>query len=417
MEIRRDSYVNELAKRRDNGLAKVVTGIRRCGKSYLMLNLFKKSLLDAGMPEDHIISVDLEDFGNYALRDPQTLYSHVKGLVSDKSPYVILIDEIQHVKGFEDVVNGIMRIPNVDVYVTGSNSRFLSTDIITEFRGRTDEVRVHPLSFSEFLSAFDGTPEQAWREYYTYGGMPLVLSQPDDASKIQYLKTLFEMVYLKDICDRNGLRHRRELDSLVDVLASATGSLTSIRKLENTFKSETQSKITDKTIKSYIDHLEDAFLIEEAIQYDVKGRKYISAPRKYYFEDIGLRNARLGLRQQDQNHIMENVIFNELRARGYLVDVGAVRTTEADGNGSRHEVRLEVDFVARRGDNVCYIQSAFAMPDLEKEEQEYRPLKKIGDSFRKYVIVGYDIKAKRDNDGIVTMGLLDFLTDRDSLNR
>lgn len=420
MRIERPLYLKRLIQRQNNGMAKVITGIRRCGKSYLLFNLFQEHLLKSGVPADHIIGVDLDGIENAGLRDARALYDHIKALLpgdGTDQPIYVFIDEIQYVEAFADVVNGLMRLPGVDVYITGSNSRFLSTDVLTEFRGRGDEVRVRPLSFSEYLPAHGGAEQEAWEDYYTFGGMPLVLAQADDVAKMDYLGNLFSTVYLRDICDRYSLRHVGELDSLVDVLASATGSLTNPHRLENTFRSVQGSSVTDKTLAAYIDHLEDAFLIEGARQYDVRGRRHIGSPRKYYFTDVGLRNARLGFREQDENHIMENVIFNELRVRGYSVDVGVVDVLEPDGRGGRVRKRLEIDFVARRGNDQCYIQSAFELPTAEKENQERRSLVRVGDSFRKYVIVGSSIKCKRDADGIVTMGLLDFLLDDKSLER
>ena len=416
MDIPRPIYLEKLAQRRDNGMAKVITGIRRCGKSYLLFNIFRRHLLAQGVPEERIVGVDLDGIENEALREPRRLYTHIRERLAGNSGYV-LIDEIQYVDRFADVVNGLMRLPGVDVYITGSNSRFLSTDILTEFRGRGDEVRVRPLCFAEYLPAHGGGPQEAWKDYYTFGGLPLALSRPDDTARMEYLTGLFETVYLRDICDRNRLRHLDALNTLTDILASAAGSLTSPRRIENTFKSRGRKGVSDKTITAWIDFLADAFLLEGARQYDVRGRRHIDSPRKYYFTDTGLRNARLGFREQDENHLMETVIYNELRARGYAVDVGVVETTETNGEGRRGRQRLEVDFVARRGNDQCYIQSAFALPTEAKVEQEYRPLRKIRDAFRKFVIVRDDIKAKRDADGIVTLGLLEFLLDRDSLDK
>ena len=415
MEIKRNLYLDRLIKRKNNGMAKVVTGIRRCGKSFLLSVLYKRYLLEQGVPSDHIIEVDLDNIENRELRDAMMLYSYVKKQVTDANPYYVLLDEIQHVDDFADVVNGLMRMNNVDVYVTGSNSRFLSTDILTEFRGRGDEVRVYPLCFAEYTSVYSGSTDVAWKDYYTFGGMPLILSRKDDEMKAQYLNTLFDTVYLNDICDRNDIRHLVELETLVSILASSVGSLTNPFKLEKTFKSTQNKHITDKTIKTYIDYLEEAFLLESVQRYDVKGRKYVDTPIKYYFVDVGLRNARLGFRQQEENHIMENIIFNELKVRGYSVDVGVVDITETNKEGRRQKKQLEVDFIARRGNDQCYIQSVLSMADTEKTEREKRSLLKIPDSFRKYIIVGENIKTKRDGNGIVTMGLFDFLLNQDSL--
>ncbi|NTU89996.1 MAG: ATP-binding protein [Actinobacteria bacterium] len=416
MNINRDIYLNRLIKRKNNGMAKVITGIRRCGKSYLLFTLFKEDLINTGVPDDHIIGVDLDGIENKELRDATKLYAYVKERIVDNHPYYVFLDEIQFVEEFPDVINGLLRLRNVDVYVTGSNSKLLSTDILTEFRGRGDEVRVYPLCFSEYASAYQGSIDAAWKDYYTFGGMPLVLFRDDDEMKASYLYSLFDTVYLRDICERNNIRHVEELDVLVNILASSTGSLTNPSKIQKTFKSTQTSSISDKTIKTYIDYLEDAFLVESAQRYDVKGRKYIDTPLKYYFVDVGLRNARLRFRQQEENHIMENIIFNELLVRGYSVDVGVVTTTLIDGEGKRRQKQLEVDFVAKRGNDQCYIQSAFSMYPAEKAAQEKHSLEKIADSFRKYVIVKDDIKAKRDDSGIVTMGLFDFLLNADSLN-
>lgn len=416
MEIARPSYLASLAARRGNGQIKVVTGLRRCGKSYLLLRLFPRLLAEEGVSPDHVVAVDLEDYANRRLRDPEALYEHVRGRVSDDGATTyVLIDEVQRVEGFEDVVMGIAHLPGTDVYVTGSNSKGLSSDVITEFRGRGDQVRVRPLSFAEYLPAHGGTERRAWQDYYTFGGMPLVLSQASDADRVTYLRGLFDTVYLRDVCERHDVRHEDALDALVSVLASADGSLTSLVALQNTFRSERRAAVTDKTIKTYIDYLKDAFLLEEAEQYDVKGRRYISSPKKYYFEDVGLRNARLGMRQQDEGHIMENVIYNELRRRGWSVDVGVVPVTETGADGNRHQRRLEIDFAARRGSDQVYVQSAHALPTPEKVDQEYRSLRKVRDSFRKFVVVGDDVRARRGDDGIVTIGIIDFLLDERSL--
>ncbi len=417
MRIAREAYLNRLIKRRDNGLAKVITGIRRCGKSYLLFNLYRDYLIESGVAPNHIIGVDLDGIENRRLRDALALYEYVKGLIVDEGPYYVFLDEIQYVDGFVDVVNGLMRFGNVDVYVTGSNSKLLSTDVLTEFRGRGDEVRVRPLSFSEYEPAHGGSVSDAWKDYYTFGGLPLVLSQADDEMKAGYLKAQLDSVYLRDVCDRNGVRHEDDLGRILDVLASAAGSLTNPSRIANTFSSAGKHGVTNKTVTTYIDYLEDAFLVEEAQRFDIKGRKYIDTPLKYYFTDVGLRNARLGFRQQEENHIMENVLFNELLSRGYSVDVGVVNSTELGSDGKRHRKQLEIDFVARKGDDQCYIQSAFALGDEAKVDQEMRPLIKVDDSFRKFVVVKDDIKIKRDNRGIVTMGLFDFLLDEGSLLR
>ena len=415
MEIKRDRYLEQLKLRQRNGMIKIVTGVRRCGKSYLLFKLFLEHLLESGVPRDHIIDIALDDIANDALRDPHVLYGHVRGRIVDGQPYTILLDEIQFVDRFADVLNGFSHIDNADIYVTGSNSRFLSSDILTEFRGRGDEVRVWPLSFAEYLSACQDGPEDAFLDYMTYGGLPRILSMKTDAQKIHYLENLFRETYLKDIIDHNRIRNTAELESLVNVLASAVGSLTNPTKLADTFKSRLKSDISDKTIKRYMDYLQDAFLIDCALRYDIKGRKYIGTPKKIYFVDTGLRNARLGFRQVEETHLMENIIYNELRARGYAVDVGIVEIRQPDSEGSSKRVQLEVDFIATLGAKRCYIQSAFAIPDAAKKQQEERGLLKIGDSFKKVVVVGNHIKRRQDDNGIITMGIRDFLLDENSV--
>lgn len=417
MRIPRDTYVDRLIKRKDNGLAKVITGIRRCGKSYLLYTLYRDYLIASGVPVDHIIGVDLDGIENRPLRDALALYQYVRARVVDGNPHYVFLDEIQYVDGFADVVNGLMRLGNVDVYVTGSNSRLLSTDVLTEFRGRGDEVRIRPLSFSEYAPAHGGSTMDAWKDFYTFGGLPLILSQPNDEMKANYLSAQLATVYLRDVCDRNGVRHEDDLGRVLDVLASSTGSLTNPAKIANTFASAGSRGVTNKTVRAYIDYLADAFLIQEAQRFDVKGRRYIDTPSKYYFTDVGLRNARLGFRQQEENHIMENVLYNELLVRGYSVDVGVVNTTETVAEGKRRRKQLEIDFIARKGDDQCYVQSAFVMHDEAKAVQETRPLTKVDDSFKKFIIVKDDIKTRRDDRGIVTVGLFDFLLDEKSLLR
>lgn len=415
MEIARPVYLDRLIKRRENGMAKVLTGIRRCGKSYLLHRLYGDWLRAQGVAPDHIVSIQLDDIENIALRDPRALYQHIRETTVEQGTYYVFLDEIQYVEGFSDVINGLMHRPNMDVYVTGSNSKFLSSDILTEFRGRGDEIRVRPLAFSEYLPAHGGSPDAAWRDYFTFGGMPLVLSQPDDEMKVDYLNTLFNKVYLTDICERNDVRHSEALDQLVDILASADGSLTNPSKIASTFQSRKKADISDKTVKRYIEFLLDAFMIEETKRYDIKGRKYIGALAKYYYEDVGLRNARLNFRQQEENHIMENVIYNELRFRGWHVDVGVIDVRERKG-GASESMRFEIDFVANKGSERVYLQSAFRMPDLEKEHQEKRSLRLVDDSFKKMVIVRDSIRPWRDESGVITMGLLDFLLDPNSLD-
>ena len=415
MEIRRDVYLNKLIRKKKNGLIKVVTGIRRCGKSYLLFHLFHNHLLEEGVPEDHVIEVALDDRRNKALRDPDAMLRYIEQRMQGKGDYYIILDEVQYMDEFEDVLNSLLHIPNADVYVTGSNSKFLSSDVITEFRGRGDEIHVYPLSFREYASVYPGTPDEAWDDYVVYGGLPLILSMEAPEDKAEYLTTLFQKVYLSDIVERHNVRSKAELDELVDVLASSTGSYTSLSKLMKTFKSVKNKTLSDKTIKNYIDYLMDSFLISKATRYDIKGKRYIGSPAKYYFEDVGLRNARLGFRQVEENHLMENIIYNELRIRGYHVDVGVVEHYSANSAGKREKRQLEVDFVATLGSDKCYIQSAFAMPSSDKAEQERRSLLSISDSFRKIIVVGRDQKVRRDENGIATIGIQKFLLDENSL--
>ncbi len=416
MEIKRNIYLNKLIKREKNGLVKVVTGIRRCGKSYLLFHLYHNYLLEKGVDEDHIIAIALDDIINTELRDPMTLYKHIKTQITDDRDYYLFLDEIQFVGDFSDLVNGLSHIRNLDVYVTGSNSKFLSSDILTEFRGRGDEIRVYPLSFAEYVSVYDGSISQAWKDYYTYGGLPLILSRNDDEMKAEYLTTLLEKVYISDIVERNKVKNEDELEELVNILASSVGSLTNPSKLVKTFRSVKQSKITDKTVKKYLGFLTDAFLLDKAKRFDVKGKKYIETPSKYYFTDIGIRNARLNFRQQEENHIMENIIFNELKIRGYRVDVGLVEIVETNDEGKKVQKGLEIDFIATKGNNKYYIQSAFDMPNEAKEKQEKKSLLKTKDSFKKIIVVKDDIKLKRDDSGITTMGIFDFLLNENSLD-
>lgn len=415
MEIKRAYYLKQLEIRENNGLVKVITGVRRCGKSYLVFKLFKNRLLERNIPEDHIIEVILDSIEYEELREPHTLYSFIKSKIVDNSKYYILLDEVQFVERFSEVLNSLLKIDNVEIYATGSNSKFLSSDILTEFRGRGDEIRVYPLSFSEYCSAFSGSVDDAWNEYMTFGGLPRILSMQTDELKSKYLQDLFRETYLKDIVDRHNIRNRDDLDDLVNVLASAVGSLTNPTKLQNTFKSKKRSSISNKTIKTYIEYLSDAFLIDSALRYDIKGKRYINTPVKYYFVDTGLRNARLGFRQIEETHLMENVIFNELRMRGFSVDVGIIEQRRLDENRRQQRVQLEVDFIAYKGSNKYYIQSALAIPDAEKSLQEKRPLLSIRDSFKKIVVVGARIKPRIDDNGIVMMGVTDFLLNQDGL--
>ncbi len=416
MEIKRDEYLNRLIRREKNGLIKVVTGVRRCGKSYLLFNLFHRHLLEQGINEDHIIEIALDDRSNKELRDPDNMLQYVKRRITDRDTYYIILDEVQLLSEFEDVLNSFLHIRNVDVYVTGSNSRFLSSDVITEFRGRGDEIRIYPLSFREYTSVYAGSADEAWDDYFTYGGLPLILTRETAEEKADYLTALFQKVYLSDIIDRHKVRNREELDELVDILASAVGSLTNPMKLANTFKSLKKKNISDKTLKKYMDYLMDAFLVSKAVRYDIKGKKYIGSPTKFYFEDVGLRNARLNFRQMEENHIMENIIYNELRIRGCHVDVGFVEQFSRNSEHKTAKKQMEIDFIATKGSEKYYIQSAFAMTTPEKREQEERPLNAIGDSFRKIIVVRDHIKVRRNEKGIATIGIQNFLLDGNSLN-
>lgn len=409
MVINRDIYLNRLIASKHNGLIKIITGLRRCGKSYLLFKLFKEHLRNVGVDDNHIIQVDLEDRRNKNLRNPDVLLAHIDSKMKDNDMYYILLDEVQCVKDFEDVLNSYLKIENADIYVTGSNSKFLSTDIITEFRGRGTQICVHPLSFAEIMSVDQRHPIDVWNDYYTYGGLPLVLSLSTDEAKESYLKDLYAKVYLTDIKDRYSIRCDSELQELLQIIASTIGSPTNPSKLENTFKSVKNVTLSSKTINTYLSYLEDAFLIEKSIRYDIKGKKYINTLAKHYFTDMGIRNAILGFRQMEENHIMENVIYNELRIRGYSVDVGMVETRPLNSEGKRIRKQYEVDFVANRGSLRYYIQSAFIMPTDSKERQESNSLLNIDDAFKKIIIVKDYIKPKRNQLGIITIGLIDFL--------
>lgn len=408
MEIKRDFYLNKLIQHKKNGMVKIITGVRRCGKSYLLSKLFREHLLSCDVQEDHIIFLALDDYGNKKLQNTDELYGYVKNHITDNNDYYILLDEIQLVADFESVINGFMHIPNVDIYITGSNSKFLSSDIITEFRGRGDEIRIYPLCFSEFYSVYGGDFDKAWIMYCNYGGMPLCLSMETQEDKAKYLTNLFDTTYLADIINRNKLRGNVEIGELTNVLASSIGSLTNPLKLSNTFGSVKNVKLSANTIDTYIDYLQDAFLIEKAIRYDIKGKKYINTPAKYYFVDMGLRNARLSFRQQEYTHIMENVIYNELRLRGYSVDVGVVESVEKE-NGSSLRKKFEVDFVVNLGNRRYYIQSAYNMPSEEKMAQEQASLLAINDAFRKIIIVNQPILSGYNKNGILIISLQDFL--------
>ncbi len=416
MNIKRQQYLDQLIASQRNGLVKIITGIRRCGKSYLLFKLFHDYLNSQGIADDHIIQIALDDRTNKELRDPDNLLKYIKEQITDKDLYYIILDEIQMVDEFTDVLNSLLHISNTDVYVTGSNSHFLSTDIVTEFRGRGDEIHLFPLSFSEYCEGYNGSTDQAWKDYYTYGGLPLVLTLDTDKKKEDYLSNLYKSVYLVDVLERHKIKNIGEFDELVKIISSSIGSSCNPTKLANTFKSVKNVAIHHQTINKYLGFLEDAFLVEKSIRYNIKGKKYINTLAKYYFSDLGIRNALLGFRQQEETHIMENIIYNELRTRGFHVDVGMVETREPDKNGRLIRKQLEVDFVVNQGSQRYYIQSAFAMPTLEKEAQESASLLLINDSFKKIIIVKDDIKPKRNEEGILTIGLKDFLLDKNSLN-
>ena len=418
MIITRQKYLDMLVAGQGNGLVKIVTGGRRCGKSFLLFQIFHQYLLQHGVDEGHLIEVSLDDRRNRKLCDPDALLDYLDSRIkSDGKTNFIFLDEIQLVDDFIGVLLSLMHTPNTEVYVSGSNSKFLSKDVVTEFRGRGQEIRIWPLSFSEYYGAVGGERSQAWKDYYTFGGLPQILSLGTERAKRSYLRDIYEVTYIKDIVERNKIKVPEGLRELVRILASGIGSSTNPTRICNTFQSVSQLQITDKTINEYISDIQDAFLIEEALRYDVKGRKYIGTETKYYFCDLGLRNIVLNLRQQEETHIMENVIYNELRIRGYLVDVGLVECWTTDENGKRKRSKLEVDFVVNNGPERVYIQSAFNMPTKDKEKQERRSLINIADNFRKVIVVKDDIKRKIDDDGVVTIGLFDFLLDEQSIER
>lgn len=410
MEIKRDYYLNKLIAKQHNGLIKVITGMRRCGKSYLLFTLFKRHLLETGVPESHIIEIAFDSFESKRLRDPEILYPYVKGKILDQGMYYILLDEVQLLGEFESVLNGFIRIPNVDVYVTGSNAKFLSKDVITEFRGRGDELHISPLSFAEFMSVYGGNKYDGWKEYVLYGGLPSVVLLPTVEQKIELLKRLFDETYINDIVGRHKIRNKEEFEELISILASGIGSLTNPKKLADTFKTKKRKAISVNTIKSYLDYLCDAFVVSRAARYDIKGKKYIDTPQKYYFSDVGLRNARINFRQLEENHTMENVIYNELLARDFGVDVGLV--TLRDGGCQR---QLEVDFVCNKGSKRYYVQSAFAIPDEGKLRQESASLLGIDDSFKKIIVVRDTAAPWYTEDGILVISVYDFLLDPNSM--
>lgn len=415
MEIKRDYYLKKLIEAKNDGLIKTVTGLRRCGKSYLLNTIFYNYLIEEGVKEDHIIKVALDDTDNEELLNPKNLSKYVKEKIIDKDTYYVILDEIQLVENFEGVLNGLLRITNIDIYVTGSNSKFLSSDIITEFRGRGEDIKIYPLSYYEFMSVYEGDKFDGWIEYITYGGLPLVVSMNTDERKASYLKTQQKNVYINDVIERNDIKNDAELVSLVEIISSSIGSLSNPKKLSDTFKSTAGLNIDPKTISLYLKYLEEAFLIEKTERYDVKGKKYMSTPYKFYFSDLGIRNSFINFRQPEETHIMENVIYLELKRRGYNVDVGVIELKERTEKEYTYK-QLEVDFIANKGNNKIYIQSAFSMSTEEKLNQEERPLLKINDAFKKIIIVKDYIKRTRNENGIITMSIFDFLLDPDSLN-
>ncbi len=417
IEFNRGKYLQKIVLHKHNRLVKIVTGVRRCGKSYLLFNLFKQHLLDSGVDAAHIIEIVFDDRRRHNLRNPDACIEYVTSLIKDDQMYYVLLDEVQLMEDFEDVLLTFLHIPNLDTYATGSNSRFLSSDVITEFRDRGDEIHIAPLSFSEFANAFPDKPwSDLWEEYYNYGGMPYAAQLSSPEEKEDYLKRLFERTYIKDIVERYNIQEKQPMEQLVNIIASSIGTLTNPLKLENSFLSMGKTKLSHVTISQYLDYLQDAFLVEKSVRYDIKGKKYISTPSKYYFVDMGLRNARLNFRQTEENHIMENVIYNELRMRGFSVDVGTVEIKEKQPDGTWQRKQFEIDFVANKGSRRYYIQSAFMLTDEQKRSQEERPLLRVNDSFKKIIVVRDNIILRRDDNGLVTMGLRQFLLDENSLD-
>ena len=416
MEIKRDRYLNLLISKKHNGLIKVITGMRRCGKSYLLFTLFKDYLLSEGIEKSHIIEIAFDAYENKQYRDPDVLYPYLKEQLKDDGMYYVLLDEVQLLGEFEAILNSLTRMKNVDVYVTESNARFLSKDVITEFRGRGDEVHMYPLSFAEFMSVYPGTKQDGWNEYMLYGGLPLVLSFTTPDQKIAFLKSLFEETYISDIVGRHNIRNKAELEELLNILSSAIGSLTNPEKLAATFRSVKNKKISSNTIKKYIEYLCDSFLIDSAVRYDVKGKKYIDTPVKYYFTDMGLRNARLNFRQLEETHSMENIIFNELKIRGFNVDVGVIMHYDTNEKGNSIRKHLEIDFVCNKGSKRYYIQSAYAIPDQAKMEQEQRSLMLTGDFFKRIIITKDTPAPYYNENGVLIMSVYDFLLDENSLD-
>lgn len=415
MKIERSIYLKKLIDRQHNGMIKVITGVRRCGKTYLVFNLFYDYLKSQGVDNDHIVMVNLESRRNIKLRNPDSLLDYIDSRMHDDNMYYILLDEVQLVDEFEDVLNSYLSVPNADVYVTGSNAKFLSKDVITEFRGRGDEVKVYPLSFSEYMSAYNGSQQRGLDDYMTYGGLPFILSLKSEEQKSTYLKNLFAETYIKDIKDRYKIRHEDELEDLLNIISSSVGSLTNPAKLVNTFKSMKNISITADTLKSYLEYLCDSFLVTKAMRYDVKGKRYIDTPYKYYFTDTGLRNARINFRQDEKTHLMDNIIFNELLIRGFNVDVGVVPVVKIGDDGKQHRSQLEIDFVCNQGSRRYYIQSAFRMDSDDKLRQEQASLLNVRDSFKKIIITGEEGLIHRNEQGITTMSIYDFLLNPDSL--
>ena len=413
--IQRNKYLNELVSLQGNGMIKVITGMRRCGKSYLLFNIFVSYLREQGINPEQIIKINLEDFKHRALRNPNNMYSYVESQIKDDRTHYILLDEIQLLEHFEDVLNGFLNIQNVEVYVTGSNAKFLSKDIITEFRGRGYEIKMYPLSFREYMSAYQGSVQAGLNEYMLYGGLPQILSCVTEEQKSKFLKTLFDETYIKDIKDRYAIRKDDDLEELINILASGIGALTNPNKLANTFRSKKKSEITYDTIKNYIDFLCDSFIIEKSTRYDIKGKRYINSPYKYYFMDLGLRNARINFRQYEKSHLMENLIYNEMSVRGFNVDVGTVLAYTKNEEGKSQRTNLEVDFVCNLGSRRYYIQSAYRMESEEKIKQERTSLEKVDDSFKKIIVLGEECPITRDEQGITTIGIYDFLLKENSL--
>lgn len=415
MGIKRDIYLEQLKIRKNNGMIKIITGIRRCGKSFLLFVLYKKYLLENGVDKDHIIEIALDGIEYEELRDPKKCFQYIKNEIKDEQMYYLLLDEVQFMPRFEEVLNSLLRIHNIDMYVTGSNSKFLSSDIVTEFRGRGDEIRIYPLSFAEFYAAFGGDYDDAWNEYMIYGGLPQVVQFSVERQKAEYLKNIFTNVYIKDVVERNKIHNVDEINTLIDILASAIGASTNPTKISNTFKSDRGIIYNNKTISNHIDYLVETFLISKANRYDIKGRKYVGANLKYYFSDVGLRNARLNFRQQEPTHIMENIVYNELLVRGYNVDVGIVDVMAKNVDGKRVRKQLEVDFVVNQGSQRYYIQVAYDMASEEKQTQELNSLRNIPDSFKKIIIINGTKKPWRNDEGFVIMGMKYFLLNADSL--